>query len=334
MSRVEPDRVGVVEGPLGESDLPLLVRPAGATVRLIDWNRTAAGELAPEASSYIDERLSKHGGILFRGFDSSGIDEFERFISSLSDEILDYTFRSTPRNEVSGKIYTSTEYPAEKSIPMHNEMSYTTRWPRKIWFYCVQPATEGGETPIADSCAVYRSIDPEIRAEFEAKGVRYVRNYLPGIDLPWQEVFQTQDKREVERLCGELAIEFEWVGEEGLRTRQTCRATTTHPETGEPLWFNQAHLFHISSADPTVRDFLLAELGEENLPRHAYFGDGTPIPEAALDAIRAAYERLTTAFAWRQGDLLMLDNMRIAHGRRPFKGPRRVVVGMAEECSE
>lgn len=334
MTRVEPDRVGVAEGRLGETDLPLLVRPAGATKRLLDWGRTETGELAREASDYIDERLSKPGGILFRGFDSSGIDEFERFISSLSDEILDYTFRSTPRNEVSGKIYTSTEYPAEKSIPMHNEMSYTTRWPRKIWFYCVQPATEGGETPIADSVAVYRSIDPEIRAEFEAKGVRYVRNYLPGIDLPWQEVFQTQDRREVERICQELVIDFEWVGDDGLRTHQTCRATTTHPETGEPIWFNQAHLFHISSADPAVREFLLAELGEENLPRHAYFGDGTPIPDATLDAVRAAYDRHATAFAWQQGDLMMLDNMRVAHSRRPFKGPRRVVVGMAEECSE
>jgi hypothetical protein len=158
----------------------------------------------------------------------------------------------------------------------------------------------------------------------------YVRTYGGGLDLPWQEVFQTTDKHTVEDYCRTAGIDFTWVGDHGLRTSQVCQAVATHPETGEAVWFNQAHLFHVSSLPPTVRDSLLSSYGEENLPRNVYYGDGTRIELSVLDSIREAYRQETTAFPWQEGDVLMLDNMLAAHGRTPFVGARKVVVGMAE----
>ncbi len=109
-----------------------------------------------------------------------------------------------------------------------------------------------------------------------------------------------------------------------------CQAVATHPQTGERVWFNQAHLFHVSTLPPDIRQALVSVLGEENLPRQAYYGDGSPIAAADLDAIRAAYWQETVVFPWQQGDILLLDNMLTAHGRRPFAGSRQVVVGIAE----
>src|SRR5262249_32177749 len=231
------------------------------------------------------------------------------------------------------KIYTSTEYPADRSIPMHNEMSYSREWPRKIGFFCLLPAEQGGATPIADSRRVLRRLSLEVKERFREQGVLYVRNYGKHLDLPWQDVFQTTGRTEVERGCRRLGLDFEW-GEEGrLKTRQVCQAVVTHPETGEEIWFNQAHLFHISSLDEELATVLLASGGEDDLPRNTYYGDGSPIEPNVLAEIRAAFAAETVAFPWQRNDVLLLDNMLIAHGREPYKGTRRVVVGMAEPYS-
>jgi alpha-ketoglutarate-dependent taurine dioxygenase len=279
---------------------------------------------------HIEQLLTEYGAILFRDFTMAGVSAFERLIEAVSGELLDYTYRSTPRKQIEGRIYTSTEYPRDQSIPLHNELSYASAWPMKIWFYCVQPASSGGETPIADSRSVMTGIDPVIAERFARSRIMYVRNYGEGLDLPWQEVFQTTSKVAVEETCRNADLEFEWKTRDRLRTRQICQAVATHPKTGERVWFNQAHLFHISRLRPAVRESLLSTFAEEDLPRNVYYGDGSPIESSVLDHIGEVYRQRTVTFAWKGGNILLLDNMLTAHGRRPFEGTRSVVVGMAE----
>jgi alpha-ketoglutarate-dependent taurine dioxygenase len=301
--------------------LPLLIEPAIHGVSLPEW--------AGNNRELIRLRLQRHGGILFRGFGLSSVDEFEMLLRSLTGELLEYSYRSTPRTQVSGRIYTSTEYPAHQTIPLHNEMSYTRHWPMILGFFCVEAAPDGGETPIADSRRVFNLIDPAIRNRFARKQVMYVRNYGEALDLSWQNVFQTEDREEVEAYCRNAAIEFEWKRNNELRTRQVCQAIATHPDTGEQVWFNQAHLFHVSSLEAGVRESLLASSGGEP-PRNACYGDGSPLEDDVLAEIRAAYERETVVFSWQPRDVLLLDNMLAAHGRRPYRGSRKIVVGMGQ----
>jgi alpha-ketoglutarate-dependent taurine dioxygenase len=317
----------VKAGPLNpEQSLPLLVQPAARGVDLVAW--------AGLNRAFVDDHLRRHGGILFRNFHPGSPAEFQRFITAVSGELLHYTYASTPRTRVSDGIYTSTEYPAAQRIPLHNEMSYASSWPMKIGFYCETPAERGGETPIADSREVFRRVPADVRERFARKKVMYVRNYGEGLDLAWQEVFKTSDPAEVERFCVDAGIEFEWKAGDRLRTRQVCQAVGVHPVTGESVWFNQAHLFHPSSLGDGIRESLLSQFDPEDLPRNACYGDGSPIEPEALAEIRNAYEQSTIAFPWRQGDILLLDNMLAAHGRSPYQGQRRVLVGMAEQGGE
>lgn len=309
-----------------EQKMPLVIQPAVEGVHLIAW--------AKNNPEFLESNLLRYGAVLFRGFGIYSTDDFEEFIRATSGQLLEYTYRSTPRKQVSGRVYTSTEYPADMSIPLHNENSYSRNWAMKLFFLCVTAAEQQGETPIADSRRMYQEIDAEIRARFIEKKVMYVRNYGSDIDLPWQNVFQTTSKAEVEEFCRQTGIDFEWMGSDGLRTRQICQSVARHPRTGESVWFNQANLFHVSNLPLEVQSVLLSNFGEENLPRNVYFGDGEKIEPSVIQHINSIYEREAVAFPWQKGDVLMLDNMLAAHGRNPFIGQRKIVVGMAQPYND
>ncbi len=313
----------VKTGPLfPDGELPLLVEPAVAGVDLAGW--------AAANRALLDEKLLRHGGILFRGFGISGPEELEKTIQAVSGESLEYRERSSPRTAVSGNIYTSTDYPPSHPIFLHNENSYQSAWPLKIFFLCRQAAQEGGATPIADCRRVLRHIDPEVRERFAKQGWMYVRNFGDGFGLSWHTVFQTTDKAKVEEHCRKSGIETEWKEGDRLRTRAVRPALVRHPKTGETLWFNHATFFHISTLEPDIRAALLADFGESELPTNTFYGDGSPIEPEVMDHLRAAYGHETVSFPWQPGDLLVLDNMMVAHGRAPFSGARQVLVGMAE----
>lgn len=307
---------------LPEAGLTLLVRPALEGVNLSAW---AAGN-----RDWVEAALAERGAILFRGFGVETVGQFEEFVRAVSGELIEYGERSSPRTSLGGRVYTSTDHPAELPIFLHNEQSYTLNWPMKICFYCVQPARQGGRTPIADSRAIYRRLDPAVVAKFERLGVLYVRNYGDGLGLHWREVFGTGDRAEVEERCRRASIECVWKGGDRLQTRQVRPAVRRHPRTNEPVWFNHATFFHFSSLDAAAREAILAVVGEHDVPFNTFYGDGSPIEPPVLDELREAYRRETSAFAWQQHDILLLDNMLTAHGREPFVGPRHIAVAMAD----
>lgn len=307
---------------LPESSTPLLVTPRADKPRALD--------VFPQLEACVEHHLLECGALLFRGFELDGAEEFQYFATAFGHPLLEYDFASTPRRRVRQGVYSSTEYPAHQSIPLHNEQSYGRAWPMKIWFYCSLPARIGGETPVADSREVYRLLPPRIRERFAERELSYVRNFGNGLDLPWTRVFNTERRDEVEAYCRAHGIACEWKPDGELRTKNRAQAVAAHPRTGEAVWFNQAHLFHVSALEPDMREALVDAVGEHELPRNVYYGDGTPIEESILEEVRAVLESAKRVFAWQQGDVLMLDNMLTAHARMPFQGDRKVIVAMSE----
>jgi alpha-ketoglutarate-dependent taurine dioxygenase len=314
-SRVRPDL-----------SLPVVFQPEYEGVDLVSWTA--------QNREKIDDRLRQYGALLFRRFDTNSLASFQQFTTTIAPSLMSYGERSSPRHVLSGNIYTSTDHPADQHILLHNEQSYTLNWPMKIWFFCVQPAQEGGRTPIADSRRIYSRLPAPIVEKFAQKQVMYVRNYGDGLGLAWQVAFQTDDKRIVEEHCRREAIEFEWKDGDRLRTKQIRPAVRTHPRTRETIWFNHAVFFNIHSLDKAARDSLRAGIDDFDLPFNTFYGDGSPIERAVVEQIYEVYRQEQVAFDWQAGDILMLDNMLVAHGREPFVAPREIAVAMAEPYSE
>jgi hypothetical protein len=180
---------------------------------------------------------------------------------------------------------------------------------------------------------VYARLSPSLRERFVAKKWMYVRNFGDGFGLPWQTVFQTSDRRVVEEHCRGNGIEVTWKDGDRLRLRAVRQAVYKHPLTGEDVWFNHATFFHITTMEPSVRDMLRAEVAEDDLPTNSYYGDGSPIEPEVLSELRESYRRERVIFPWQRGDVLLLDNMLAAHGRMPYTGARKILVGMAQPVS-
>ena len=290
--------------------------------------------------------LLSHGAVLFRGFEIRTPEAFERFAGQVAPTFTDYKGGKGTRPHVVGNVYKSTLARRFVPIPLHCEMSYLRRFPRKVFFYCHVAPDRGGQTPIADMAAAWCRIDPAVREAFVEKGVRLThvapRTGRRKTVRNWPEMLGAEDRDGAEAACREVGLEWTWLPDGAVRLTSLSPAAQEHPETGTPVWFNHAHMLHDSWSWEfrRLRRRLLAGVlaaGERRrrrrgtwrrLPCHATFGDGEEIPPEAMCHVREVLWDHAVLFDWQPGDVLVLDNARMAHGRMPFGGRREVYVTM------
>ena len=276
-------------------------------------------EFALAERDSIDRILLISGSILLRGFKIGTEQHLENFVREFSGgDLFNYAGGASPRKALSSRgLYTSTDYPQEIRIPLHNELSYSRIFPRHLFFWCVTPAESGGATTIADSRRILRAIPIEIVHRFKDKGICYIRNLHSGrgSGYSWQDAFETDLPAEAVARCHEMGGQCEWLDDGYLRVTQVCPATVLHPVTGEEVWFNQADGFHSTFT--------------EGLPRlESRYGDGAEISISDLRAIRKAVDNETIPHKWLKDDVMIVDNILSAHGRMPYTGKRKIVLAM------
>ena len=213
---------------------------------------------------------------------------------------------------------------------MHHELSYALEPPWLMLFACLVAPTGGGETPVADSPKVLNALPADLVERFERTGWLLIRNYNEDIGASIAEAFGTDDRRAVESYCRANAIQFEWQPNGGLRTWQRRSAVVRHPRTGQRCWFNQIAFLNEWTMDPEVREYLGDLYGEDGLPFNTRFGNGDPVGADVIQLINEVYEKNTARERWEAGDLMLVDNVRTAHARESFEGPREVLVAMAD----
>jgi alpha-ketoglutarate-dependent taurine dioxygenase len=311
---------GVRSSTFNDQQLPLVYEATDDT-DLVEWVRINREDMR--------SKLYQHGALLLRT--QKNVD-FAETVRAFTDKLVDYRGGAAIRSRVDNDTYTASEYPAELEIRLHSEFCYSNDWPMILFFHCsaISPQS-GGQTPIANNRKILEQMPADVRRQFEERGLMYMRGY--GFNRTWQRSYETDSREDVEELCAAEGRRCEWIGEHQLRSYETRAALATHPITGEEVWFNYAHGFHISRMDEGIRAALSTsadDTDEQLWPNNVFWGDGSPIDPAIIEVANEVVHRNAIQFDWQVGDTLVVDNMLCSHGRRPYSGHRRILLKMAE----
>jgi len=291
----------------------------------------AAGDVARWAAEHrntLRAFVAEHGSLLVRGLglrDAAETEAVFRQLGSLMGEREAFA----PRRRYSEGVYSASKWPPNQHMCMHHELSYALEPPGLMLFACLVAPTGGGETAVADSPNVLNALPADLVERFERVGWLLIRNYNEDIGASIAEAFGADDRRTVESYCRANSIQFEWQPNGGLRTWQRRSAVVRHPRMGLRCWFNQIAFLN-EWTDPELREYLVDIYGEDGLPFNTRFGNGDPIGADVIEVIDKVYEENTARERWQAGDLMLVDNVRTAHGRESFEGQREVLVAMAD----
>lgn len=290
--------------------------------------------------------LNEHGALLLRNFPVTSPEDFALIFSSSVGKIpIDYIGEGSRKKIIKG-VYTSTEGPPEFHIQLHHELSCTNFPVSYISFYCEIPPLPGtGQTIIARTEDVTRELykKNKVWKFFEGKNIKYISRHPPPghfytkinkTHKPWTEVFETDNKEEIERICKEKDLHYEWEGEWITLTRIVPAIRDADQHFPFSYWYNQLTLYHNNpqSRGGFLNHFLanLLYIDPSTRQYDVCLEDGTTIPQNIVYEINDVLEAQTIKFDWQKGDILILDNRKCLHGRAPSTGERRILASMTE----
>ncbi|MEM1262901.1 MAG: TauD/TfdA family dioxygenase [Pseudomonadota bacterium] len=270
------------------------------------------------------DQAATHGAVLFRGIPVGSDQAFDRIVRAFA--VKNFTYKESLSNAVrinrTERVFTANEAPPDASIYLHHEMAQTPIYPGRLFFYCEKAAEELGATPLCRSDKLYLALQqetPGFLADCERHGVRY-SNEMPAEDdagsaqgRSWRSTLSVDSRAAAEEKLKTMGYDWEWL-ESGslLATTPVLPAVRRLPD-GRPVFFNQ---------------LIAAHRGWKNPASALSFGDGSPLPNVDMETVCELAESLTFDLAWETDDIAVIDNHVVMHGRRPFRGTRRVLVSL------
>ena len=276
----------------------------------------------------LGRRASRHGAILFRGFPVRTVEDFDRFVAAFGLENFAYedSLSNAVRVNKTPRVFTANEAPPSVAIYFHHEMAQTPLYPGKLFFFCEKAAEEGGATPICRSDVLWDRLAkarPGFADDCANKGLTY-SNVMPsendpesGMGRSWQSTLKSESPADAERRLRELGYRWEWLEDGSLRATTPVLPAVRDLPGGRKSFFNQLIAAYRGWKD------------KRNDPSKAItFGDGTPLDRDAVGEAIALADDLAFDIPWQQGDVALIDNYVVMHGRRTFSGTRKVLASL------
>jgi alpha-ketoglutarate-dependent taurine dioxygenase len=211
---------------------------------------------------------------------------------------------------------------------MHHEMAQTPVYPSRLAFYCEKAAETGGETPLCRSDILLQRLDeelPEFTSRCRKLGVRYT-NIMPaaadsnsGQGRSWQDTLSVENRKAAEQRLQNLNYQWTWLDNDSLRVTTAALPAVRKSRDGREVFFNQL-----------IAAFCGWQDARNEARKSICFGDGSDIPVAAMERAVAISEELVFNTPWQAGDVALLDNFLVMHGRRPYQGSRAVLAALGK----
>jgi alpha-ketoglutarate-dependent taurine dioxygenase len=297
--------------------------PAG-----VDADLNAVSEWVNKNLVKLQGELAEHGAILFRGFPLKTDLDFDAFIQFFGLKNFTYTdsLSNAVRRNRTERVFTANEAPANIAIYLHHEMAQTPVYPSALFFFCEHPATSGGATPLCRSdvlLAKMEAVMPAFVQACEEKGVKYTNTMPDQEDLQsgqgrsWRSTLNAPDKTSAEAKLRSLGYQWQWLAQDNLRVTTPVLPAVRTLDDDRRVFFNQL-----------IAAFQGWQDSRNVAQKSICFGDGSVIDPQAMAAVIELAEGLSFDMAWQAGDVALVDNSLVMHGRRPFYGERRVLASL------
>jgi len=311
----------------GNGAFPLALAPAGAVE-----STEAAYRQAQAEKNELLTLARDHGALLIRGLPLRTDRDFDSFVRAF--DLPNFPYEKSLSNAVrvnrTERVFTANEAPPETFIPLHHEMAQTPLYPERLFFFCEEAAESGGATPLCHSGLLWErleSAEPAFSRDCKEHGLKYTHVMPPendaasGLGRSWRSTFSVETREEAEARMYSLGYSWEWLDNECLRT-----TTPVLPA-----------MLETPSAKGTIKTFfnqLIAAFygwrDSRNDPSRAItLGNGDSIDPADIHAATELAETCTFDIPWQNGDVALVDNRVAMHGRKPFKGTRKVLASLA-----
>lgn len=256
--------------------------------------------------------LKRFGFVIIRGFETN-TERFKQFSNSICTEFMPYVGGAYNKREtINGDktLLTVTGANLRFAVPLHGEMHYTKNKPDVLWFYCVTPALKDGETTVCDGIAVYNALSNSTKELFLTKKIKYIRSYPKEI---WQDIYKTDDLAQVADICKGNETKLEIQEDKSIATEYLCSAIIDSKYSQEKAFVN--NILPVTTQEEI-------QGSKASLVR---FEDGSKIPSEVISELKEVTEKLTINVSWQPGDIVLVDNSRMLHGRRAFADNQREI---------
>lgn len=297
-------------------DFPLVLTPADAPTEL------AAG------CAEILRHLSTHGAILFRGFGLTSAQDFDAFVADfgLGNFPYDESLSNAVRRNRTSRIFTANEAPRDVEIFLHHEMAQTPRFPSHLFFFSEQSAESGGATPLCRSDVLLEKLEqamPAFMARCRERGACYtltmpaVADQASGQGRSWRQTLGVESREAAEDRLASLQYQWRWLPDDNVSVTTPPLPLVRQTQAGREVFFNQLIAAYCGWQDQ-----------RNDSKRSVTYGDGSAFDEADLKAaVEIAYGSVFD-LTWQTGDVALIDNYLVMHGRRPFAGHRSVLASL------
>ena len=280
----------------------------------------------------IEMRLATVGANLFRGFPVRSAQDFDAFVAAFNWENFPYSdsLSNAVRVNRTPRVFTANEAPSTVTIYLHHEMAQTPVYPAKLFFFCEQPADMGGATPLCPSYLLWDQLvhhQPEFARNCEARGLQYSHTMpaeadaASGMGRSWRDTLGVTEREQAEQRLADLGYSWQWQQDGSLRVTTPRLPAVRDLGDGRKSFFNQLIAAYCGWKDT------------RNDPSKAItFGDGSPLDSNAVQNAIALAEQLTVDLEWQQGDVALIDNFAVMHGRKPYTGVRKVLASLVQRA--
>lgn len=245
--------------------------------------------------------FKEYGVLLFRGF-STDTAIFKEFSNLFSTDFLDYAGGAFNRRVINGDQTVLSVNDFQTAIKLHGEMYYQKKIPLMLWFFCANPAAQDGETTVCDGRQFFNELSDATKELFNQKKLKFTAKMNKE---QWQHKYKTDDINKLAEFCKLNDTHLTKYADDSIKL-EYIRPLVSSSRCGKYQVF-------INSLLP----------GMDLSPEILSFDDNSQIPADLMAELNAIAEKVTTNICWHKGDILMIDNTRIMHGRLAFTDEKR-----------